>query len=108
MNHYIWQPIAESELNELIENELKECSPELVKVFQTYRIDPVRLPISRNGDDTDFVFVAAKRDNEVMYYEDIEDGWNFSPLSEEGRILEHWCNQDELKYALLHWAEKAS
>ena len=45
----------------------------------------------------------AKRDNEVMYYEDVEDGFNFSPLSTNGEILEHSCNQHELKYALRRW-----
>ena len=49
------------------------------------------------------VFIVAQRDNEVMYYEDIEDGFNYSPLDQNGKILKPWCNQDELKVALWRW-----
>jgi hypothetical protein len=49
------------------------------------------------------VFIVAQCWNEVMYYEEVEDGFSFSIIDENGKILEHWCNQDELKYALWHW-----
>ena len=40
-----------------------------------------------------------------MYYEDVEEGFNFSAISRDAGILERWCNQDELRYALLRWQE---
>jgi hypothetical protein len=46
---------------------------------------------------------VARKGDEVMYFEDVEDGFNFSPISAEGKILEHWCNQDELQHALRRW-----
>ena len=41
----------------------------------------------------------------MIYCEDEEDGFNVSPVGADGQILEHWCNQDELKYALNYWIE---
>ena len=33
----------------------------------------------------------------------LTEGFNFSPVDAEGKILQHWCNQDELTIALWHW-----
>ena len=49
------------------------------------------------------VFIVARRGEEVMHFEDIDEGFNFSPIDAEGKMLQHWCNQYELTYALWHW-----
>jgi hypothetical protein len=51
------------------------------------------------------VVVVARRQDEVIYWEDVEESFNRSPVSTEGKILEHWCNQDELRFALNSWIE---
>ena len=99
-----WEPISEGELVELVEHQLKECPPKLAALFEAHRVPPFRAPITRNGQ-VESVFVVARKGSEVMYFEDVEDGFNFSPLSPDGQILEHWCNQDELKYALQRWSD---
>ena len=99
-----WQPISQAELEALIEKELLDCTDEIKAVFYQYAIPLTRYPIMRYGK-LEFVFCAAIRDKEVMYYEDVEEGWNFSLLPQEGEALQHWCNQDELKFALLNWCE---
>lgn len=97
-----WEPISQAELESLIREQLAECDSELIEVLQKHRVTPFRAPIERLGQEEQ-VFVVARRGSEVMYYEDVEGGFNFSPISPEGRILERWCNQDELNYALLRW-----
>ena len=97
-----WEPISASELEQLVAHQLQECPPGLAAVFEAHRVPPFRAPIKRNGR-TEAVFVVAQRGAEVMYFEDVEDGFNFSPISPGGEILEHRCNQDELKYALRRW-----
>ena len=86
----------------LIAQQLEECSPALRTIFETYQVAPFSAPIERYGK-LETVFVVARKDAEVMYYEDVEEGFNVSPISPEGTILEHWCSQDELKYALQRW-----
>jgi hypothetical protein len=41
----------------------------------------------------------------VIYWEDIEEGFNLSPIAPNGHILEYWCNQDPLQVALNAWVE---
>ena len=52
------------------------------------------------------VYVVARRGDEVMYYEDVEEGFNISPAPSDGMPLMHWCYQDDLQVALLLSAGK--
>ena len=97
-----WKPIARSKLEQLINKELGDCEPEQQQVFEKHRVPLRKAPIVRYGK-IEYVFVVARNGDEVMYYEDVEGGFNFSPVDAKGHILQHWCNQDELKYALWHW-----
>jgi hypothetical protein len=99
-----WRPITAAELDELIASQLLGCEPSIAAVFESYKVAPFAAPIERNGR-IESVFVVARKDNEVMYYEDVEEGFNFSPISPDGRILEHWCNQDDLGIALRRWLD---
>ncbi len=97
-----WRPITKRKLEDLICTQLPECTPEQKDAFEKYRVPFRQAAIERYGK-SERVFVVAQRGNEVMYYEDVEQGFNFSPEDAEGKILEHWCDQDELKHALWHW-----
>lgn len=61
-------------------------------------------PIVRYGQSENVVVVAVRM-NQVIYYEDVEEGFNLSPVGPDGVILEHWCNQDDLGKALDRWIE---
>ena len=100
-----WEPISATELEELVNKQLNDCGPELIAVFERYKVNPFRAPIDRYGRE-EHVFVVARKGDEVMYFEDVEDGFNLSPISTDGKILEHWCNHDDLKYALRRWMTK--
>jgi hypothetical protein len=102
-----WSPITAQELQSLIDAQLGECSPEQRTIFERYRVPLRPVPLERYGH-LESVFVVAQRGGEVMYYEDVEDGFNFSHLTSEGLVAEHWCNQDELKYAVIRWQDGGS
>ena len=70
--------------------------------YARYRIEPLQAGIDR-GEGTEYVFVVARNGAEVMYYEDVEDGFNFSRLGVHGSILEPGCEQDPLKWSLQRW-----
>lgn len=97
-----WRPIEEEELEQIIREDLAVCTPEQRAVFEQYRVPLHRATIKRYGK-VEQVFIVAQRGQEVMCFEDIEEGFNFSPIDADGKILQHWCNQDELTYALWHW-----
>lgn len=89
-------------MEQIIRDELAACTPEQQATFEEYRVTSRKAAIERYGK-VEHVFAVAQRGDEVMYYEDIEDSFNFSPTDADGMMLQHWCNQDELTYALWHW-----
>lgn len=72
------------------------------KAFKQIRMAPRATPIVR-GDNVESVFVVAERGNEVLYYEDVEEGVNVSPLDSDGVIANPGFEQWELGDALHHW-----
>ena len=54
------------------------------------------------GDEGAGFWVVAQIGQKVIWYNDIEDGFNRSSCSELGLIDEYWCNQDELQWTVGH------
>ncbi|HWF06468.1 MAG TPA: hypothetical protein VHA06_22450 [Candidatus Angelobacter sp.] len=99
-----WQSAAVEQLKLIVHGDLETCDAEQFAIFTRYAIEPYLAPIVRNGT-IESVVVVARRENEVIYWEDVEEGFNVSPIDSNGQILEHWCNQDELGLALNAWIE---
>jgi hypothetical protein len=99
-----WQPATIEGVNQIVAKDLKDCDADQIATFDKYRVEPFSAPIVRNGQ-TERVVVVARNGDQVIYYEDVENGFNVSPISPDGRVLEHWCNQDELRFALNAWIE---
>lgn len=99
-----WQPATIKEVHEIVARGLSACDAEQLAAFNKYRLQPFSAPIVRYGQ-TESVVVVARNGDEVIYWEDVEDGFNVSPISPDGRVLEHWCNDDELRLALNAWIE---
>jgi len=99
-----WQPATVREVKDIVERDLRTCDAEQAATFKKYAVEPYLAPIIRYGKPESVVVVARKED-EVIYWEDVEDGFNVSPVDSNGRILEHWCNQDELAFAVNAWVE---
>jgi hypothetical protein len=94
-----WVPISWEALRELIVAQVADCSADLRVIFERYRVPPFRTPINRTGK-TESVFVVAQKGELVIYYEDVEEGFNLSPISRDGWILDPGCNLDDLELAL--------
>jgi hypothetical protein len=99
-----WQPATVEAVKQIIEGDLKACDSRQVAVFEKYSVEPYCAPILRYGKMESVVVVAQRRD-EVIYWEDVEEGFNCSAVGPDGRVLEHLCNQDELRLALNKWIE---
>jgi hypothetical protein len=99
-----WHPATVDEVKKIVREDLAECDEEQILAFKKYAVEPYVAPILRYGQMENAVVVACRGD-EVIYWEDVEEGFNLSGISPEGRILEHWCNQDELRFALNAWID---
>jgi len=91
-------------VKKIVQRDLAECDSEQADAFEKFAVEPYAAPIFRYGTLESLVVVAQKG-HEVIYWEDVEEGFNVSPIGTDGRILEHRCNQDELGLALNAWIE---
>src|SRR5215471_3383941 len=99
-----WRPATIEEVKRLVARDLKVCDAEQISAFKKYAVEPYLAPINRyNKIET--VIVVARNGDQVIYWEDVEEGFNVSLIDPDGQILEHWCNQDELQFALNAWIE---
>jgi hypothetical protein len=96
-----WQPVTTVELAALIEAQLADCSLEQKQSFERIRVSPRLAPIDRSGN-VEHVFVVAQVRDVALYYEDVEAGFNISPLGQDGEIASPGYEQWELRHALLH------
>jgi hypothetical protein len=99
-----WQPATVQEVKQIVEVDLRECDAEQIATFKRYAVEPHVAPIVRYGK-MESVVVIARRGDEVIYWEDVENGFNIGSVDRDGRIREHRCNQDELGFALNAWIE---
>ena len=97
----MWHPISLDELNLLIAQQLVECSTETRRLFEASSVTPHKWSLSPWGDAGGGFWVVAIINRSVLWYNDIEDGFNTSTFINSGTIEHYWCNQDTLHSSLL-------
>jgi hypothetical protein len=70
--------------------------------FRRTRIAPAKWRLTPWGDEGGGFWAVAIHRDRVLWYNDIEDGFNVSRFDEHGQIPrnEYWCNEDSLRWAL--------
>jgi hypothetical protein len=97
-----WRPATMEEVLSIVEQDLADCDNSQKSVFDQFRVKPYFAKIARNNQ-LEQVVVVARKNNEVIYWEDVEEGFNISPITADQHISEPGANQDELRLALNCW-----
>jgi hypothetical protein len=95
----VWQPITSAELDVIVSEQLVACSPEQQAAFARFRVPFYAVPIHRFGA-IERVLVVAELSSGLLYYEDVEEGFEVAALGIDGAIAEQGCNQYELRHVL--------
>ncbi len=97
-----WKPISRESLGRLIAKDLVDTIAEDRDLFSRVAIEPVKWQLSPWGDLGGGFWVVAVMEDRVLWYNDIEDGFNVSRFVTLGTIpsTEYWCNQSKLGSAL--------
>jgi hypothetical protein len=97
-----WKPIDRERLDALVARDLAECSEDQRAFFHEAACPPVKWRQSPWGDAGGGFWAVAVWEDRVLWYNDIEDGFNISRYKVAGTIPdnEYWCNQNPLKWAL--------
>jgi hypothetical protein len=98
-----WKPTELGVPQSLLRVQLADCSADLQIFFESRRLNPFLASILRSGEPEQ-VLVVTRKDDVVLYFDDVEDGLNLSPISKDGWIIGPRYEQDVLKWALAKWA----
>lgn len=95
-------PVDQEELRSIVERDLARCSAELRAFFARIAIPPVRWRLSPEGDYPGGFWAVARYEDQVLWYNDIEEGFNVSRFVTAGKIPkdEYSGNQGDLCLAL--------
>lgn len=95
-----WKPISkEALLQRIAQGEARMQSAEL-RFWKMMRIEPVKWRQDPYGTEGQGFWVVGLIGISVIWYNDIEDGFNRSKYTRHGEIQDYWCNQDELDIAM--------
>ena len=95
-----WQPISESDLRARIsQGEMRMTVPQR-RLWNAIKIEPAKWQQDPYGRQGDGFWGVALIGRTVIWFNDIEDGFNRSRFTTYGTIDDYWCNHDELEVAV--------
>ena len=95
-----WQPISEAALRKRIAQGVARMSAPCRRLWEAIRIEPEKWTLPPYGDAGGGFWVVAIIGRSVIWYNDIDEGFNRSGYSGYGRIDDYWRNDDELEVAV--------
>ena len=95
-----WKPISLNELYDQIFKSEVDLNGELWNFWQLIKINPAKWSEKEYGDEGGGFWVVAICGTKVIWYNDIEEGFNISDYTTYGQIESYYCNQDELSWAV--------
>ncbi len=103
------KPITDSEFDDLFRAQYAELDETQRRIFEQFRVPFWKATIRRSemyGDET--VFVVSQKGDGVLYFDDVEYGFNISTVNSEGRIPQPGGSQYTLREAVERWFPKDS
>ena len=96
-----WEPISFNELYDEILKTEKDLNGELKNFWDLIKIDPIKWKEKKHGELGGGFWVVAIFGHQVIWYNDIEEGFNISDYKNYGQIDGYYCNQDELSESII-------
>lgn len=92
-----WEPISEAEVWDKLNTARDRMAPRQRRFWEAIRINPEKWRQSPWGDEGEGFWVAGVIGRYVVWYNDIEEGFNRSVYKKYGEFEDYWCNQDDLE-----------
>lgn len=95
-----WNPISLEELFEIINNQVSQMNLKQRVFWESISIFPEKWKEDNYGYEGNGFWALGIYKSNVIWYNDIEEGFSISSYTQRGKIDEYWTNQDELIQAL--------
>ena len=101
MTFNMWTPITLIKLYDQIQKTETDLNGELWNFWQLIKIEPMKWQEVNYGKVGNGFWVVAICGHKIIWYNDIEHGFNISDYSTYGQIDGYYCNQDELNWSAI-------
>src|SRR5690349_4498673 len=104
----MWTPISKQKIEQHLEwcNDILSVEADCLRFWEYIRISPEKWQEYTMGNEGGGFWVVGIFGKNVIYYNDIEEGYNTSPFTQYGKIDEYWCNQLELHEMIISLFEQ--
>jgi hypothetical protein len=102
-----WTPISLKDLEEEIRDGESRLKGKLLDFWRLVKIVPEKWEEKTYGKEGGGFWVVAICGKRVIWFNDIEDGFNISPYKKYGRIEEYYCDQDGLDEIIIRFFNAA-
>ncbi len=92
--------LSEAELTAMITAAEAELNPKELRLSELIKISPARWSGGDYGRETGGFWAVGVFGHQVLWYNEIEEGFNLSRFTIYGKIDDLWCNQDELNWVI--------
>jgi hypothetical protein len=106
-----WMPMSYERLSSLIIDEEAHLSHGQLRNWDSIKVEPHKWQEGKYGKHGGGFWAAGLMGKQVLWYNDKEDGWNWSRWTTFGHIDEYACNQHELISAIRmveYWIDERS
>lgn len=91
-----WTPASKAEVESLLEKAIAGLMASHRTRFEAIKVAPRPVPVLDSPGE--YVYVVAEHEGKMIYYSDVEDGWELIEPNEAGGIDFRGCGQFELSY----------
>lgn len=95
-----WTPISLEELFLHIQRTESSLKGDLLHFWELIKTYPAKWAEPEHGTEGGGFWVVGICGSTVIWYNDIEEGFNISDYHRYGHIADYYCNQDELSLAI--------
>jgi len=96
----MWTPISLEELNEIILAHQVHMNGKELRLWEMIKIEPQKWSEEEYGVEGGGFWAVGIFGKSVLWYNDIEGGFNTSSYTSPGKIDEYTCSQDELYFTI--------
>lgn len=96
----MWTPISRNKLEDWILRGEQELHGEALNLWNQIKVEPQKWQEEEYGEMGGGFWIVAIFGKEIIYFNDIEDGFNISTYEEYGQIKKYRCNQSELNWVI--------
>ncbi len=89
-----WTPSTRSDVEALLQDAVSDLHEAHAVRFRAMVVPMYAIPVGTDPHES--VFVVAEHAGKVLYYSDIEEGWELEALNGNGGIDYRGCSQFEL------------